>query len=144
GKLYVGVGENANAANSQTLTNRLGKMLRINADGTIPPDNPTSFPGIAGSPTGDNRAIWAVGLRNPYTFAFQPGTGRLFINDVGNATWEEVDEGRAGANYGWPATEGATSNPKYQTPFYTYHHGPYDETGGSCIAGGAFYNPPAS
>ena len=60
GKLYVAVGENANPANAQTVDNRLGKMLRINADGTIPPDNPTTFPGITGSPSGDNRAIWAV------------------------------------------------------------------------------------
>src|SRR6184192_1973896 len=74
GKLYVGMGENANPANAQSVGNRLGKLLRINADGTIPPDNPTSFPGIAGSPSGVNRAIWAVGLRNPFTFAFQPGT----------------------------------------------------------------------
>src|SRR6267378_6608676 len=60
GKLYVGVGENANSANSQSLSNRLGKILRINADGSIPSDNPTTFPGIAGSPAGANRAIWAV------------------------------------------------------------------------------------
>src|SRR5262249_33295487 len=86
GKLYVDVGENADASNSQSLDNRLGKVLRINPDGSIPSDNPTSFPGISGSPTGANRAIWAVGLRNPFTFAFQPGTGRLFINDVGQST----------------------------------------------------------
>ena len=83
GKLYVGVGENANGANAQSLSNRLGKILRINSNGTIPSDNPRSFPGIAGSTSGANRAIWAVGLRNPFTFAFQPGTARLFINDVG-------------------------------------------------------------
>ena len=71
-------------------------MLRINADGTIPGDNPLTFPGIAGSPTGVNRAIWSVGLRNPYTFAFQPGTGRIFINDVGQVTWEEINEGLRG------------------------------------------------
>src|SRR5256885_5691095 len=78
GKLYVAVGENANAANSQTLSNRLGKVLRINADGSIPNDNP--FFNVA---TGLNRSIWALGLRNPFTFAFQPGTSRMFINDVG-------------------------------------------------------------
>ena len=67
GKLYIGVGENANGANSQTLSNLLGKMLRINADGTIPTDNP-----FYNTATGNNRAIWALGLRNPFTFAFQP------------------------------------------------------------------------
>jgi glucose/arabinose dehydrogenase len=65
GKLYVAVGENAVSSNAQSLSNRLGKMLRINSDGTIPPDNPTTFPNIAGSTTGLNQAIWAVGLRNP-------------------------------------------------------------------------------
>src|SRR5258705_12048023 len=62
GMLYVAVGENANSANSQSLSNRLGKILRINSDGTIPA-NPTTFPGIAGPTSGLNPAIWAVGLR---------------------------------------------------------------------------------
>ena len=83
GQLYVAVGENANSSNAQSIDNRLGKMLRINSDGSIPADNPSSFPGIAGTTSGVNRAIWAVGLRNPFTFAVQPGTGRMFINDVG-------------------------------------------------------------
>ena len=93
GKLYIAVGENANSSNSQSINNRLGKMLRINSDGTIPADNPTTFPNIVGSPTGNNRAIWAVGLRNPFTFSFQQGTGRMHINDVGEGTWEEVNLG---------------------------------------------------
>src|SRR4051812_15908518 len=96
GKLYIATGENANGANSQTLNNLLGKMLRINADGTIPHDNP-----FFSTATGNNRAIWALGLRNPYTFAFQPGTGRMFINDVGQNLTEEINEGLAGSNYGW-------------------------------------------
>ncbi|MGB9155899.1 MAG: PQQ-dependent sugar dehydrogenase, partial [Chthoniobacterales bacterium] len=68
GKLYIGVGENANGANAQTLSNLLGKVLRINSDGSIPTDNP-----FYNSASGNNRAIWALGLRNPFTFAFQPG-----------------------------------------------------------------------
>jgi glucose/arabinose dehydrogenase len=75
GKLYIAVGENANGANAQSFSNLLGKMLRINPDGTIPTDNP-----FFSTATGNNRAIWALGLRNPFTFAFQPGTGRMFIN----------------------------------------------------------------
>ena len=82
----------------------LGKILRINPDGTIPTDNP-----FYTTATGQNRAIWALGLRNPFTFSFQPGTGRMFINDVGQATWEEINDGIAGANYGWPTTEGPTT-----------------------------------
>ena len=142
GKLYIAVGENANSANSQTVANLLGKMLRINSDGTIPADNPTSFPGIAGSPTGVNRAIWAVGLRNPFTFGFQAGTGRLFINDVGQNTWEEINEGIAGSNYGWPNCEGFCSptNANYRDPLYVYNHSTGTPTG-CAIVGGAFYNP---
>jgi glucose/arabinose dehydrogenase len=142
GKLYVAVGENANAANSQTLTNRLGKILRINANGSIPADNPTSFGGIPGSPTNENRAIWAVGLRNPFTFGFQPGTGRLFINDVGEGTWEEINDGIAGSNYGWNICEGFCSppNPDLRDPLFEYGHGTGNTTG-CAIVGGAFYNP---
>jgi len=134
-KLYIGVGENGNGANSQTLSNLLGKMLRINADGTIPTDNP-----FYNTATGNNRAIWALGLRNPFTFAFQPGTTRLFINDVGQSTWEEINDGIAGSNYGWPTTEGPTSNPAFRSPIYYYGHGTTSTTG-CAIVGGAFYNP---
>ena len=135
GKLYVAVGDNANGANSQTLANRLGKMLRINPNGSIPTDNP-----FFNSATGLNRSIWALGLRNPFTFAFQPGSGRMFINDVGQNTWEEINDGIAGSNYGWPNTEGATNNPAFRSPLFSYGHG-NSATTGCAIAGGAFYNP---
>jgi len=136
-KLYVAVGENANAANAQTLSNRLGKLLRINADGSIPSDNP--FFGVA---SGANRAIWALGLRNPFTFGFQPGTGRLFINDVGQNTWEEINDGIAGSNYGWSICEGfcAPPNANFRDPLFEYGHG-MSGTTGCAIVGGAFYNP---
>ncbi|PYQ29471.1 MAG: hypothetical protein DMF56_10920 [Acidobacteria bacterium] len=132
GKLYAAVGENANGANSQTLTNLLGKMLRTNSDGSIPADNP-----FFNTATGNNRLIWAMGLRNPFTFNVHPLSGRIFIDDVGQNTWEEIDDGLAGANYGWPNTEGATTNPQYTTPLYSYVH-----DGATCaIAGGTFYAP---
>ena len=134
-KLYVGVGENANGANSQTLANLLGKILRINSDGSIPSDNPFNA-----TATGNNRAIWSLGLRNPFTFAFHPATGRLFINDVGQSTWEEINDGIAGSNYGWPTTEGTTSNPSFRSPLFSYGHGSTATTG-CAIAGGTFYNP---
>ena len=135
GKLYVAVGENANGANSQTLTTLLGKVLRINSDGTIPTDNP-----FFNTATGINRLIWVMGVRNPFTFAFQSGTGRMFINDVGQSTWEEIDDGIAGSNYGWPNTEGVTANPSYRSPLFAYGHGSTSTTG-CAIAGGVFYNP---
>src|SRR4051812_14474450 len=100
GKLYAAVGENANGQNAQSLGNVLGKMLRINKDGTIPTDNP-----FYATASGRNRAIWSLGLRNPFTFAFNPAGTEVFINDVGQNTWEEINDGLPGANYGWPTTE---------------------------------------
>ena len=98
---------------------RDGKILRINADGSIPTDNP-----FYNTP-GADQAIWALGLRNPFTTAFQPGTGRFFINDVGKDSWEEIDNGIAGANYGWPTTEGTfdqSAFPNLTEPIYAYSH----------------------
>ena len=136
GKLYIAVGENANSANAQTLTNLLGKILRIDGSGSIPSDNP-----FYNTASGVNRAIWALGLRNPFTFGIQPGTGRMFINDVGQNTWEEIDEGLPGVNYGWPNCEGACSspNPNFEDPIYQYSH-----ADGCAIVGGTFYNPTSS
>jgi glucose/arabinose dehydrogenase len=138
GTLFIGVGENGTASNAQTLTNLLGKILRINSDGTIPPDNPFYL-----QATGRNRAIWALGLRNPFTFAFQPFSGRILINDVGASTYEEIDDGIAGSNYGWPISEGLTSNPNHRGPLYVYPHGS-GQFLGCAITGGTFYNPPTS
>jgi glucose/arabinose dehydrogenase len=147
GKLYVALGENADQDNSQSLDNLLGKMLRINKGGTIPKDNP-----FYDRASGMKRAIWALGLRNPYTFAVQPGTGRIHINDVGAHTWEEINRGAAGANYGWPDCEGNHDNPNtpgsvncsaapYTAPVYEYRHDGNSPTTGCAITGGAFYNP---
>lgn len=136
GRLYVAVGENANRNNAQTLGNLLGKMLRINADGSIPTDNP-----FFNQATGVNRAIWALGLRNPFNFAFQPGTGRMLLNDVGEVTWEEINDGIAGSNYGWPMTEGPTNEPGVRAPLFAYQHGSGSTTG-CAITAGSFYNPP--
>src|SRR6266550_3175173 len=137
GKLYIAVGDNANRANSQTLSNRLGKVLRVNSDGSIPADNP-----FFNTAQGANRSIWALGLRNPFTFAFQPGTTRMFINDVGESTWEEINDGIAGSNYGWSTCEGACSPPNtnFRDPLFQYAHGSTSTTG-CAIVGGGFYNP---
>ncbi|MDQ3814732.1 MAG: PQQ-dependent sugar dehydrogenase, partial [Armatimonadota bacterium] len=141
GKLYIAVGDNTRSHLAQTLDNRLGKILRINKDGTIPTDNPFYF-----QTSGVNRAIYALGLRNPFTLAIQPGTGRIFANDVGEDTWEEVSDIKAGGNYGWPLVEGPTNNPpavqfgSYQNPTFAYMHGGTLTTG-CAVIGGAFYNP---
>ncbi|MFA6958963.1 MAG: PQQ-dependent sugar dehydrogenase [Thermoanaerobaculia bacterium] len=133
GKLYAAAGENAVPSNSQTLTNLLGKILRLNSDGTIPTDNP-----FYGTATGNNRAIWALGLRNPFTFGVHPLSGRIFIDDVGQSTWEEINDGVAGGNYGWPDTEGPTSDPRFVTPIHWYANNNAVEC---AIAGGTFYAP---
>src|SRR6185503_21116746 len=131
GKLYIAVGDNGNGNFSQWLGNLFGKILRINRDGSIPADNP-----FFGTAAGVNRAIWALGLRNPFTTAIQRSTGRLFINDVGEYTWEEINQGAPGANYGWPLAEGPSNNPN---PAYTYPFHSYQHDGVVCaITGGAF------
>jgi glucose/arabinose dehydrogenase len=130
GKLYVAVGENSREKAAQSLNTALGKMLRINKDGTMPSDNP-----FYERTTGKNRAIWARGLRNPFSFDVQPGTGGIFINDVGYHKWEEINDGEAGANYGWPHVEGPR-NSRFTEPIYAYKH-----SQGCAITGGAFYNP---
>jgi len=135
GKLYVGVGENANSANAQNLDTYLGKILRINTDGTPAAGNPF--------PTGSvqRRSVWEYGMRNPYTITFQPGTGKLFVNDVGQNAWEEINDCTIGGlNYGWPAAEGMSTNTLYTNPVYTYGHG--SGIGLGCaITGGTFFNP---
>jgi glucose/arabinose dehydrogenase len=99
---------------------------------------------------GKNRAIWARGLRNPYTFAVQPGTGTIYINDVGAATWEEINRGAERANYGWPYYEGTEPRPggaappegfKHREPIFAYRHDAAGTDGGCAITGGTFYNP---
>lgn len=137
GKLYVATGENGSGDKAQSLNTTLGKLLRINPDGSIPADNP-----FFSQTTGNNRAIWALGLRNPYTFDIDRNTGRTFINDVGEATWEEINEATAGDNFGWPREEGPGTNPAFTQPLYAYHHKQGEPTG-CAIVGGTFYDPPA-
>jgi glucose/arabinose dehydrogenase len=132
GTLYLSMGDNGNGGNAQNhLSSTAGKILRINPDGTIPTNNP-----FYGTNSGKYRAIWAYGFRNPFTFNIQPGTGRMFINDVGGFSYEEVNEGIAGANYGWPNYEGPGGAPTYRDPVHWYSH-----SNGCAITGAAFYNP---
>jgi glucose/arabinose dehydrogenase len=134
GKLYIATGDNSNSANAPSLEVTHGKLLRINADGTIPADNP-----FLGQTTGVNQAIWARGLRNPYTFAIDPTNGRIHVNDVGLDAWEEVNHAIAGANFGWPATEGNTP-PGVEGVRYPIYA--YENAGSNCaIIGAAFYRP---
>lgn len=145
GRLYVAVGDNANSAHAQSDASLFGKVLRLASNGTVPTDNP-----FYGSFTGDLRAIWAKGFRNPFTFAFHPTSGRMHVNDVGESTYEEVNLGAAGANYGWPTTEGRfdpVAHPAFTNPLFAYGHGNVSTAtsgtflSGSAIVGATFYAP---
>jgi len=163
GYLYVSVGDggcdyagdSGCAGSNDAARDRhvlLGKILRITRDGGIPADNP--FQGTnsvrcnvsgMGSPGQICRETYAWGLRNPFRIAVDPNVAaRFFINDVGQNAWEEINEGMAGADYGWNVREahcatGSTTNcsappPGMTNPIHAYAHG----TGCSAITGGAF------
>lgn len=135
GKLYIGIGDHAYGPNAQEPDSHHGKLLRINPDGSIPADNPHQ--------TGSDayRRTWASGLRNPYTFAIHPTTGRILVNDVGYVSWEEVNDATAsGQNFGWPTTEGVHENPSFANPLFAYGHGSGDSVG-CAITGGTFFQP---
>jgi glucose/arabinose dehydrogenase/regulation of enolase protein 1 (concanavalin A-like superfamily) len=119
GKLYWGLGINVYNPNSQSLATIHGKILRINPDGTIPPDNP--FVGVPGV----EPAIWAYGLRNPFRFAMVPNgpnAGKPLVGDVGGSKFEEINLIEKGANYGWPTAEGLCDGCGFAQPVYTYPH----------------------
>lgn len=111
GYLYIGLGDGGSGGDpynyAQDINSLLGKMLRIDVDGGnpygIPLDNP-----YAGRDGADE--IWALGLRNPWRFSFDRMTGDLFIGDVGQNLWEEIDYLPAGSsgeiNFGWRCMEG--------------------------------------
>ncbi len=148
GKLYVPVGDNKRnkfppLLKLMRLNHLFGKVLRINADGSIPTDNP-----FYDETTGKNRAIYARGFRNPFDLAVEPGTGgRIYINDVGEQTWEEINDLKAGANYGWPRHEGFQGGSGFTRPVFAYRHDSLKNTppatSGCAITGGAFYHAPA-
>ena len=153
GYLYIGLGDGGsrgdplgNGQNRQVL---LGKILRIDVNGSPPPGEayriPNSNPYAAGgiTPGGGLPEIWAYGVRNPWRFSFDRGTGDLYIGDVGQNLWEEIDRqpagSRGGENYGWNAFEGrhcytACSGVTYVPPIAEYSH-----SIGCSVTGGYVY-----
>jgi glucose/arabinose dehydrogenase len=148
GFLYVGLGDGGSGGdphgNGQSLTTLLGKMLRIDpqlsgeAPFRVPADNP--FVGRADA----RPAIWAYGLRNPWRYTFDRLTGDLWIGDVGQTEWEEIDLQPAGSsggeNYGWNILEGShpffgDELPDGVPPIYEYSHA----EGGCTVVGGYVY-----
>lgn len=137
GKLYVAVGDNALGANAQNLNTYHGKFLRMNKDGSAPADNPFFTSGT----TEQSKRVWAYGLRNPYTFSIQTGTGRIFVNDVGQNAVEEINDATTGGkNFGWPTAEGISSNINFANPVFSYNHSGTAPIG-CAITGGTFFNP---
>jgi hypothetical protein len=112
GYLYIGMGDGGSGGdpqnNAQNPGMLLGKMLRIDIDGGVPYAIPASNPFVGNPEVLDE--IWAFGLRNPWRFSFDRETGDLFIGDVGQGSWEEVNFQPAtspgGENYGWRLMEG--------------------------------------
>ena len=164
GYLYWGIGDGGSGGdpdnNAQNIHRLLGKILRLDVHTTppagktyvIPPTNP--FYGST-DPT-VKKEIWAYGLRNPWRFAFDRSTGRLFIGDVGQNTEEEIDfqpaSAAGGQNYGWHILEGklcyspstnCTKPSGYVGPVATYDHGANDSFGCS-VTGGYVYRGSAS
>jgi glucose/arabinose dehydrogenase len=150
GTLYIALGDGGSGGdpegNAQNLNTWLGKLLRIDVNNgdpyAIPLDNP--FAGGGGLPE-----IWAYGLRNPWRFSFDRLTGDLYIGDVGQGSWEEIDYQPAGSpggeNYGWDYYEGnhpyeGTPPPgvEFVFPVAEYPHGPdVSVTGGYVYRGAA-------
>jgi glucose/arabinose dehydrogenase len=144
GLLYIGLGDGGGAGdpqgNGQRLSVLLGKILRIDVNHgspyTIPSTNPfTGVPGARGE-------IWAYGLRNPWRFSFDRATGRMFIGDVGQDSWEEIDLGGPGLNFGWNLAEGAHCYPPGASCSFaglTLPVTEYDHSQGCAVTGGYVY-----
>lgn len=144
GKLYATLGDGAsfsivdpNAYDALDPDALAGKILRINTDGTAPSDNPF----YTGNPNDNRSKVWALGLRNSFRFDFRPKNGSLYFGDVGWGSWEEINVGVAGGNYGWPCREGnhpetgyACEVPDRIDPIYEYSH----NGGAAAVTGGAF------
>ncbi len=156
GYLYFGLGDGGGAGdpnnNAQNLNSLWGKILRIDVNHrdpglayAIPKDNP--FFGQAGV----RGEIWAYGMRNPWRMSFDRKTGDLWVGDVGQNKWEEIDVIQKGGNYGWPVMEGnhpykaaMTAVGPLTSPVLDYPHRPQESDRpvsftGACITGGYVY-----
>ena len=149
GYLYIGLGDGGGSGDpsgtGQSLADLLGAILRIDPAGgmpyAVPADNP--FVGVAGA----SPEIWSYGLRNPWRFSFDRATGDLWIGDVGQNQWEEIDlatvadgAGR-GVNFGWSVMEGrhcvsgdGCDTGRFALPVLEYGHGT-----GCSVSGGYVY-----
>jgi uncharacterized repeat protein (TIGR03806 family) len=154
GDLYIGFGDgggggdqHGNPGNGQRLTTLLGKMLRIDVDSAapyaIPPTNPFAQNAACpaeGRTSGECPEIYAWGFRNPWRWSFDRASGELWVADVGQNLWEEVDQVTLGGNYGWRCREGAHDfNMSGCSGGYIDPVAEYDHTLGNSITGGYVY-----
>ena len=116
GKLYVIIGDAANASNAQDLTSLAGKILRVDPDGSAPSNNP--FFG-SGNPNSDK--IYSYGHRNSYGFTFHPQTQDLWESENGPSDNDEINRVIQGGNYGWPIVGGIAGNPNYIDPLVAFN-----------------------
>jgi glucose/arabinose dehydrogenase len=146
GYLYFGPGDGGSAndppQNAQNINQLLGKINRINVDGAAPYTSPTTNPFFGATPGADE--IYMVGMRNPYRFSFDRGTGQLWIGDVGQGAREEIDIGQLGGNFGWRVYEGTLCtnlNPTECVPSnFVFPVAEYSHSAGRCsITGGHVY-----
>ncbi|MBA3562637.1 MAG: PQQ-dependent sugar dehydrogenase [Gammaproteobacteria bacterium] len=150
GFLYIGFGDGGSGGdplgNGQDTSNWFGALLRIDVDGAapyaIPADNP--FAASAGCGAGGCPEIYAWGFRNPWRWSFDSGTGELWLGDVGQAQWEEVDRIELGGNYGWNVREGAHcfNASTCDTTGLIDPVAEYPHAGGVSITGGYVYRGP--
>jgi glucose/arabinose dehydrogenase len=115
GCLYISLGEQTAGEPSQNLDTLQGKVLRIKDDGSVPSDNP-----FVSQTQEKYQTIYARGLRNSFGLGVQASTGRVFFTDVGGSAFEEINELKAGANYGWPRAEGKTEHTEFVQPLHAY------------------------
>ncbi|HEX3321488.1 MAG TPA: PQQ-dependent sugar dehydrogenase [Terriglobales bacterium] len=144
GYLYIGLGDGGSEGdplgNGQKLSTLLGKILRINVNSGTPYSIPSTNPFVGR--TGVKPEIWAYGFRNPWRFGFDFSSGRLFIGDVGQDSYEEIDLGKSGGNFGWSLMEGAHCYPIGSTCNKTGKILPITEIAhptAECIIGGYVY-----
>lgn len=106
GFLYLSIGDGTDSNAAQDLTSLRGKILRIDIDGASPYAVPPSNP-LVGAGGGMRPELYAWGFRNPWRFSFDSASGDLWVGDVGQGAWEEMNRVEKGGNYGWPIREGA-------------------------------------
>jgi glucose/arabinose dehydrogenase len=172
GYLYIAIGDGGGPLAekvpdfdvAQKLDTFAGKLLRLDVDKveagknySVPKDNP--FVTLLAVKT----EIYALGFRNPWKFSFDRETGDLYVSDVGNYDWEEIDLVQKGGNYGWPYKEGPvcfffplpqekpkeeryadpecedSSSSRYNPPLTYYGHVAFDDNGGNAVTGGYVY-----